>query len=182
MPHPAVALASGQRQFDEVRSSEYKNKYSQKDIESDITKLNTKSKEYRIRKKIFEAGGKIDYNARSFFSKKYKEFNLDEIYKIDQLLDVDGKYPDYITVSSITNKKITEKTYSELSEKAAAYIYTTKKVNLDPSKESSIGKIVTKILTKSNERVRAMIYEILSTAKGENQNIPHKKMGEELLD
>ena len=63
------------REFDEVRSSKYKNKYSQKDIESDVTKLNTKSKEYRIRKKIFEAGGKIDYNARSFFSKKYREVN-----------------------------------------------------------------------------------------------------------
>ena len=38
-------------EFNEVRAAEYRNKYSQKDIESDVTKLSTKSKEYRIRKK-----------------------------------------------------------------------------------------------------------------------------------
>ena len=41
------------KEFDEVRSSEYKNKYSQKDIESDITKLNTRSNEYRIKTNIW---------------------------------------------------------------------------------------------------------------------------------
>ena len=74
-------------EFNEVRAAEHKNKYFKKDIESDITKLSTKSKEYRIKKKIIEAGGKINYNIRSFFSKTYTEINLDDTYKIDQLLD-----------------------------------------------------------------------------------------------
>ena len=52
-------------EFNEVRAAEYRNKYFQKDIESDITKLSTKSKEYRIKKKIIVAGGKINYNIRS---------------------------------------------------------------------------------------------------------------------
>ena len=81
-------------EFNEVRAAEYKNKYFKKDIESDITKLSTKSKEYRIKKKIIEAGGKINYNIRSFFSKTYTEINLDDTYKIDQLLNDDGKFPD----------------------------------------------------------------------------------------
>ena len=46
------------KEFDEVRSSEYKNKCSQKDIESDITKFNTKSKEYRIKNKYLRQVGK----------------------------------------------------------------------------------------------------------------------------
>ena len=56
-------------EFDKVRTAEYKNKYSQKDIESDITKLDTRSKEYRIKMKILEAGGKTEDNVRTFFSK-----------------------------------------------------------------------------------------------------------------
>merc|ERR1712081_44618 len=155
-------------EFNEVRAAEYKNKYYKKDIESDITKLSTKSKVYNIKKKILDAGGKINYNIRSFFSSTYTEINLEDTYKIDQLLNDDGKFPDYDTISEIMHNKITKKTYSELAEIAANNIYTTRKANLDPSKESSIGKIVTKIITKSNEKVRASIYESLSTSKGEN--------------
>ena len=51
--------------------SEYKNRFSQNDIESDITTLETKSKEFRLKKKILESGGKIENNARKFFSKTY---------------------------------------------------------------------------------------------------------------
>ena len=81
-------------EFNEVRAAEYKNKYYKKDIDSDITKLNTKSKIYNIKKKILDAGGKINYNIRSFFSSTYTEINLEDTYKIDQLLNDDGKYPD----------------------------------------------------------------------------------------
>ena len=70
------------KEFDEVRISEYKNKYSQKDIESDTTRLGNRPTEYRIKKKILEAGGKIENNVRTFFNRKYKEINLEEFYKI----------------------------------------------------------------------------------------------------
>merc|ERR1712081_146779 len=89
--------------------AEYKNKYCKKDIESDITKLSTKSKVYNIEKKILDAGGKINYNIRSFFSSTYTERNLEDTYKIDQLLNDDGKFPDYDTISEIMNNKITKK-------------------------------------------------------------------------
>ena len=70
---------------------------------------------------------------------------------------------------------MTKNTYSELSKEAEIYSYTTKTANLDPSKESSMGKLVTKILTKSNEKIRATVYETLVTAKGESHINNSKK-------
>ena len=91
-----------------------KNRYSKKDIESDITKLGKRSKDYRNKKKILESGGKIEENARTFFSKTYKEINLEELYKINNILNEDGRFPNYKIISTKTDNKITKNTYSEL--------------------------------------------------------------------
>ena len=81
----------------------------------------------------------------------------------------------YKIILSITDNKITEKNIFRTIKKAATYSYTSKTANLDPSKESSMGNLVTKIITKSNEKIRATVYETLVTTKGESHIKNSKK-------